>query len=533
MTNVFVEPQAVAGAAADVANIGSRIGAARAAAAGPTTGLVAAAEDEVSAATAQLFGAYGQQYQGLLQQAAGFHEQFVATLAAAGNAYSQAEGEIAGTLGLTGGAAAGPGVVTAAPGADPVVKSILIMTGSGTSTPSPAYLNAVFTRYMDGLVPGSPVFAGPLQAVSTAEGLYPFTGVKDLTLDISLQRGVEELDNAINLAITPGMGGPGNSVSVLGYSQSSIIASLEMPRLLSEGFVGSTNPALNQVYFTLLGDPANPNGGLLSRFPGLSFPSLGVTFGAATPSNDFPTTIWTQEYDGFADFPRYPIDVFSDLNALLGIVFVHGTYPTLTNAQLATAFLLPGSESLGTPNSMTDYYMIPTANLPLLDPVRAIPLVGTPIADLLQPDLRYIINWGYGDPNFGYSTSPANVPTPFGFLPPLSATTALAPLLVSGVGQGASAFVSDLSHLGSTSGGGGLSLPSLTSLLSGLGSGGGGGLPAPPSIQSIISGIQAANTNIVGTFTTGFSSAYAVLLPTADIGSAIAITLPPTTSTFS
>src|ERR1700751_6348600 len=93
MTSMLVEPQFVAGAAADVANIGSQIGEARAAAAGSTTGLVAAAEDEVSAATASLFGAYGQQYQTLLHQAGAFHDQFVAALGAAGNAYSQAEAE--------------------------------------------------------------------------------------------------------------------------------------------------------------------------------------------------------------------------------------------------------------------------------------------------------------------------------------------------------------------------------------------------------------------------------------------------------
>ena len=50
---------------------------------------------------------------------------------------------------------------------------------------------------------------------------------------------------------------------------------------------------------------------------------------------------------------------------------------------------------------MTNYYMIPTQNLPLLDPLRAIPVVGTPLADLLQPDLRVLVNLGYGDPNFG------------------------------------------------------------------------------------------------------------------------------------
>jgi hypothetical protein len=513
MTSMLVEPQFVAGAAADVANIGSQIGEARAAAAGSTTGLVAAAQDEVSAATASLFGAYGQQYQGLLQQAGAFHDQFVAALGAAGNTYAQAEAEIAGMLGLTGGTTASPTFGAAPPSADPAVVANLIMSGSGTSTPNSTFLNNVASRYLTNFT------GGTLQAVSTNEGLYPVSGVKDLTLDVSVARGVTELDNAINLAITPGSG---KAVSVFGVSQSAIIASLEMPKLLAEGFTP------NQVNFVLTGDELNPNGGLLSRFPGLSTPSVGITWGGATPSNDFPTTIWTLEYDGFADFPQYPIDIFSDLNAVLGIAFVHGTYATVPPSQLASAVLLPGSAALGTPNSMTNYEMIPTANLPLLDPVRIIPFIGNPIADLLQPDLRYLVNWGYGDPNFGWSTSPANVPTPFGFLPPLSDTTALGPLLVSGAGQGVNAFVSDLSHLGSSSGSGpGLSLSSLTSLLSGGGSGGGTPtLPALPSIQSITSAITSANTNIISTLTTDVTTAYAVLLPTADIGTAVVISLP-------
>jgi PE family len=58
-TYVFTQPQAMATAATDVAGIGSTIREANAAAAGPTTSVVAAAQDEVSAISA-LFGAHGQ-----------------------------------------------------------------------------------------------------------------------------------------------------------------------------------------------------------------------------------------------------------------------------------------------------------------------------------------------------------------------------------------------------------------------------------------------------------------------------------------
>jgi hypothetical protein len=504
MTTLVAQPQILATAAQDASSIGSVIEEARSAAAGSTTGLVAAAEDEVSAITARFFAAYGQEYQAMLQQAAAFHNQFTATLAAAGNAYAQAEAQIAGTLGLTGTTNAGFTALQKA--TDPTVDAILIMTGSGTATPSNTYLNNVYNLYLTNFTTGNGLPPNPiLTAVTTAEGLYPFTGVKDLTLDISLARGVTALDTRINQMITPGTA---QTAAILGYSQSSIVASLAMPQLVAQGYTP------NQLNFTLLGNPAAPNGGLLSRFPGLSLPSLGVTFGASTPSNDFPTTMWSLEYDGFTDFPRYPIDIFSDLNALAGIVFIHGTYPHLTAATLGTAVTLGES---GAPN-MTTYNMIPTQNLPLLTPLRALPLIGNPLADLIQPDLKALVNWGYGDPNYGWSTSPADIQTPFGFLPPLSATQALGPLLATGTQQGIGAFTADMS--------------SLAASLPGAASSGFAAMTAPPSAalpatpSGIISAIESANTNIVGTFTSDISTAYATLLPTADIATAVAISIP-------
>ncbi len=83
------------------------------------------------------------------------------------------------------------------------------------------------------------------------------------------------------------------------------------------------------VHFVLVGDPNFPNGGMLARFPGLTLPSLGITFYGATPDDLYPTTIYNQEYDGFADIPQYPIDFISDLNAFLGFHYVHPTYRDL------------------------------------------------------------------------------------------------------------------------------------------------------------------------------------------------------------
>jgi hypothetical protein len=527
MTNLITQPQVLGAAAADASAIGSAINEAKAAAAGSTTGLVAAAEDEVSAITAQFFGAYGQEYQAMLQQAAAFHNQFAATLAAAGDAYAQAEAEAASALGLTGGASSSSAVTAVSNAADPAVSQILFLGATGLPNPTPSYINAAFSLYMNNpnntyTANGSPLTPF-FNAVTTAEGAYIFTGTKDLTYDISLARGVTSLNTQIAQSFAAGA----TSLGVFGYSQGAQVASLAMPQL-------ATIYSPSQLSFTLIADPLAPNGGFFSRFPGLNLPSAGVTFGGGTPSDLFPTTIYTREYDGLADFPQYPIDVLADANAMLGILYLHGGYLTLTPSQVATGVLLPGSEALGTPGSMTNYYMIPTANLPLLDPIRSIPVIGNPIADLLQPDLTYLVNWGYGDPAFGYST-PANVITPFGFLPPPSDTIALGPDLISGTQAGVSAFASDISAMVPTSlpamSVPNLSLSSLTGALTGASAGMGAlALPTaqsiPETLINIIQGIQTANNDFFGSLANNISTAYGTLLPTADLGTALVISLP-------
>jgi hypothetical protein len=60
----------------------------------------------------------------------------------------------------------------------------------------------------------------------------------------------------------------------------------------------------------------------------------------------------------------------------------------------------------------TQYYMLMTQDLPLLDPIRAIPYAGPPIADIFQPDLRVLVDLGYAD--YGPGANYANIPTPAG-----------------------------------------------------------------------------------------------------------------------
>jgi hypothetical protein len=437
MAYVLTQPQVMATAAADVAAIGTTINEATAAAASRTTRVAAAAADEVSASIATVFNAYAQEWQAVIGRAAVFHSEFAQTLAAGANAYANAEAASLATLAAplralsasvstgssTPSATGGTGVLTAmtkAALADPYVT--FVMDGSGTPIPPPTFVANVVSKYV---MPNFP--AGLVQGLVMPAGEYPDSGIKDLPQDISIARGVTILNNAIQQQLAAG-----NTVNVLGYSQGANIASLEM-KLLDPSGTPSTLP----INFVLLGNSMNPNGGWDARFPGLSLPTLGFSTLGPAPSNDFLTKVYTLEYDGWADFPQYPIDVFSDLNALAGMVTVHTGYESLTTAQINSAIVLPTQAP-----TTTTYYMIPTQDLPLLDPVRLIPYVGNPIADLVQPVLTPLVNWGYGNPAYGWSTGPANVTTPFGFLPPLSDTAALGPALVSGIHQGIGAAAS-------------------------------------------------------------------------------------------
>lgn len=91
MSLLVAFPELLVSVAADLEGLGSTLNAANTAAAVSTTGLVAAAADEVSTAVAGLFAGFGQEYQALSVQASAFHQQFVQTLSSGAGSYLAAE----------------------------------------------------------------------------------------------------------------------------------------------------------------------------------------------------------------------------------------------------------------------------------------------------------------------------------------------------------------------------------------------------------------------------------------------------------
>ena len=318
-------------------------------------------------------------------------------------------------LGIGAAIASTPGVASA----DSSTDTYVVMGATGVPDPaSDAAYWADALAYIQSDLPDSTAVEPDSTAVelTTPEDLSPLVG--SATFDESVSQGVTDLNNAISADLDGGA-----SVGVLGVSQSAVIASEEMAALDPSG-----TPSDLPASFILLGDPMNPDGGIFERFSGLSID--GISFAGATPADDFPTTVYTHEYDPISDFCQYPVDVVCDVNAVAGMID-----HSYTAADLANAFQLPTEGA-----TETTYYMIPS-ELPLLTLLQEVPVIGTPLADLVGPDLTDLVNLGYGDPDYGYSVGPADLPTPADLLPPAADLDMMPALLASGAEEGIQAFI--------------------------------------------------------------------------------------------
>ena len=304
-----------------------------------------------------------------------------------------------------------------------------IMGGTGDPQPSPAYVASIANLFIAPKYPGYTA-----QGLYTPEQYWPFTSfsLHPPYFTTSVGDGLKNLNAAIMAQYAAG-----NNTVVFGYSQSAGISTLEMRYL--ETLPAGQKPDPSQLSFTLIGNPNRPDGGFYERFNNAFSPflqALGFQTAGATPTNAYPTTDYAIQYDGIADFPQYPINILADANAFSGMVFLHPTYSDLTPAQVASGVLQPVSPA----DSQTTYVLIPTQNLPLLDPLRGIPYLGNPLADLVQPDLRVLVDLGYD------RTAYQDIPTHAGLFPHVNLATLweTAAELQQGAVQGVNNAIADL-----------------------------------------------------------------------------------------
>ena len=91
MSFLTTRPEALNSAAGALHGIGAAVSAANASSAAPTTGVIPAAADPVSALVAAQFAAHAETYQATSTQAAAVHQQLVNALAVSSESYASAE----------------------------------------------------------------------------------------------------------------------------------------------------------------------------------------------------------------------------------------------------------------------------------------------------------------------------------------------------------------------------------------------------------------------------------------------------------
>ena len=328
----------------------------------------------------------------------------------------------------------------------PPDKTALILGGTSIPTPNDYYVEVVKNQYIEPTHPGQDI---EYVAVTTPEEFWPITGLFrllglglaavdprvapelvaaqfpdepwwklsglfDLTASQSLQAGVADLEAA--------MAAHGNDDLVIyGYSQGAAVATLEKRKLAEQYPAGTEAPDID---FVLGGDLNLPNGGFASRFAGLYIPILDLDFNGPAPTDtQFDTDVIIRQYDGFEDFPLYPINGISLLNAVLGLVFVHFYGFDVSLADDAST-----SPSFQGTHGDSTYYFFETPDLPLFGPLR-LAGVPEPVIDVVEPVFRWAVELGYD------RSIPPWQPTPARLIPMHDPVT-VAGDLIDAIGEG-------------------------------------------------------------------------------------------------
>lgn len=242
-------------------------------------------------------------------------------------------------------------------------------------------------------------------------GFWPVStgGLNDPTYNQSVADGLAALS-----------GRPVSGDTIVGFSQGAVVATEYKREHPNSG-----------VNYVLIENPNRPNGGILERFNGLHIPILDISFNGSTPTDGDPTVDISRQYDGWSDFPTYPLNLLATVNALAGIYYLHGNTQDLGSTDVS---------SIDKTNSMyyqqhgtTTYYLIPTDQLPILMPFNGI--VPDPVLKALDPPLRALVELGYDRSDYGK-------PTPARAAPIVNPTT-VAQAVGNATGQGVQAALAD------------------------------------------------------------------------------------------
>jgi len=225
----------------------------------------------------------------------------------------------------------------------------IIVGGTTEPTPSTAFADAVEDLYLQPLgfddgatnstvcdMVGTEPCNAPLQVLTTPELIE-----QGPSTQIAADEIVAAVEN--EFAANPGAFSPEHPLTIFGYSQSATAESMAMTQLEEAGIPS------DDLHFVFIGDPSLPGG----IWPNLE-PDMDALFGSSltntiltdsgmdgvlgnvTPDDLYPTTIYTLDGDGVADFQQ-DFTAGGFLDSTLGLFVQHVEYLGLTPTEIADA----------------------------------------------------------------------------------------------------------------------------------------------------------------------------------------------------
>ena len=240
--------------------------------------------------------------------------------------------------------------------------------------------------------------------------MAPWNGT--LTLDQSVAVGLENMDAAIRNT-------PGPKIGV-GASGTTLVVDEVMRRLADD----PNAPPADELSCVVLGDA---NRGVFKQFRGITLPIFEYTV-PAIPVTKYDLIVVKGQYDGLGDWPDHWWNLLAVANAMAGSGMLQQVIPedivaeyrledfgsVHYDAMFADLTQVPRENITTTRNAaggLTTTYLIPTADLPLLRPLKNL---GVPpdVIDNLEKVLRPMIDIAYvrTDPHLSGTTQNPYVP---------------------------------------------------------------------------------------------------------------------------
>ncbi|MCV7102685.1 PE family protein [Mycobacterium palustre] len=302
-----------------MAGIRSSLAEAAATAASPTTGIAAAAQDEVSVAIASMFGNFGHEFQALSAQAQAFHEQFVSLMNAGAGAYTSAEaanaaqaalgGGIVGSIGQNLGGGLGGAVQTGTQAISTAIENSPIAAGVLQASGAPAVVNSLNAFGATVAGPYQALVSNTvnnLQAIGSTVTANPFPFLHQIvnnqigyaqTINSSIVSGIQNLPAELaNLPMTIQTGiqglatfNPGNLLqqfvnNQIGYAQTVVTSLQTAGNDLLTGLTGLPSGLQSVGQALLAGDPVGAGNALGQALENAFLPGFSLT---TTPAGLF------------------------------------------------------------------------------------------------------------------------------------------------------------------------------------------------------------------------------------------------------